>query len=71
MAARIRAISYLRYTTAAGSARPHPALQPAPGLAGDVLQERRVYRAFETDMQFADIALGEGEQPYSGESEPV
>ena len=46
---------------AAGLARLDPAAQAAPGLVGEVLQEERVHRALEADMQLADLALGEGD----------
>src|SRR5690606_6354698 len=42
-----------------------PALA-APGLVGQILQEQRVHRALQPDMQFADLALGEREHLHVG-----
>lgn len=44
------------------------ALDPAPGLGGEVLEEQRVHRPLESDMQRADLTLGEGDQPHAGKS---
>ena len=44
----------------------HPAAQAPAGLVGQVLQEQRVHRALQPDMQLADLALGEGEHLYIG-----
>ena len=46
---------------AARLARLDPAALPAPGLVGQILQEQRVHRAFQADMQMRDFTLGEGE----------
>lgn len=39
----------------------HPTPQAAPRLVGKIFQEQRVHRAFQADMQFADLALGQGD----------
>jgi hypothetical protein len=57
--------------SAAGPARAHPALKPAPRLVGEVLQEDRVHRALQANVKFADLALGQGEQPHTGKAQPL
>jgi hypothetical protein len=47
---------------AAGPAVAHPAFQPSTDLLGQILQVKRVHRALKPDMQFADLALGDGEE---------
>ncbi|REF68255.1 hypothetical protein BDD41_3287 [Paracoccus versutus] len=51
---------------AAGLAGLDPAALAAPGLVGQILQEQRVHRALQPDMQFADLALGEREHLHVG-----
>src|SRR3546814_2439281 len=38
---------------------------------GEVLQEQRVHRTLEADMELADLALGEGDDRHAGEIEPL
>lgn len=37
------------------------------GLGGEVFQEQGVHRALEAGMQFADLALGQGDDWHAGE----
>ena len=53
---------------AAGAALLDPAAQAAMRLQRQVLQEERVHRALEPDMQLADLALGHRHQPHAGEA---
>ncbi|MCW3477792.1 hypothetical protein OL599_24895 [Rhodovastum sp. RN2-1] len=46
---------------AAAGAGAHTALDAAMGLLGEVLEEHRRHRALEADMQFRDIAVGDGD----------
>jgi hypothetical protein len=39
------------------------------GLGGEVLQEQRVHRALQADMQFGDFALGQGDDPHAGKAQ--
>jgi hypothetical protein len=48
-------------------AGPHPALDAAPGLGGEVLEVEGVHRALQADMQRGHLALGQGHQPHLGE----
>jgi hypothetical protein len=49
----------------------HPAFETAPGLVGQILEEERVHRALQADVQFADLALGQGEQANTGKAQPL
>ena len=48
---------------------PDPALQPAMGLGGQILQEEGVHRALQPDMELADLALGQGHDPHAAEAQ--
>lgn len=39
------------------------------GLGGEILEEQRVHRALEADMQLADLALGQRDDRHPGEFE--
>jgi len=54
---------------AAGLALLDPAADAAMRLGGEVLQEQRVHRAFEAHMQFADLALAQGDDLHAGEAQ--
>src|SRR6266851_5586675 len=59
-------------TETQSTARPsvaHPALKTAANLLRKVLQEERVHCALQADMEFADLALGEGEQAHASEAQ--
>ncbi len=49
----------------------HPTPQTAPHLVRQILEEQRVHRALQPDMQFADLALGEGNDLDAGEAQPL
>ena len=53
---------------AARAALLDPAPQPAMGLGRQILEEQRVHRALEADMQLADLALGQRDQPHARHS---
>ena len=44
-------------------------LEAAPGLLGQVLEEEGIHGAFEPDMQLADLALGNRDEPNAAEAE--
>ena len=71
-AVAIRGTRHDRVAVAAAAARAallDPAAQAAVGLLRQVLEEERVHRALEPDMQLADLALGHGHQPHAGEGQ--
>jgi hypothetical protein len=43
--------------------------QPAMSLGGEVLEEEGVHRALEPDMELADLALSQGQDPDTVEAE--
>lgn len=45
-----------------GTARLNPAAQAATGLGREILEEDGIHRALEADMEFADLAFGEGDE---------
>ena len=45
----------------------HPPAQAAMGLGGEVLEEQRIHRALEADMQFGDFSLGQRDDFDTGE----
>jgi hypothetical protein len=49
----------------------YPPFESASGLVGEVLQEDRVHRTFEADMQLADFAFGQCDQPHTGEAQSL
>ena len=54
---------------AAGAPGPHPAFQAGSRLHRQILQEQRVRRALEADVQLADLPLGEGYEPHAGKAQ--
>ncbi len=48
-----------------GSPGPDAAFQPTASLCRKILQIERIHRAFETDMEQADLALTEGHEPHA------
>ena len=48
-----------------------PAAEAAMRLGGEVLQEQRVHRALEADMQLGNLAFRQGHQLDAGEFEPL
>jgi hypothetical protein len=52
---------------AAGLALFDPAADAAMRLGGEVLEEQRIHRAFEADMQFGDLALAQGDDLHAGD----
>jgi hypothetical protein len=57
--------------TASGLSEFHPAAQSASCLVGKVLQEQRVHRALQADVQVRDVALGECHDVHAGEGETL
>jgi len=53
----------------AGAACAHSALDPPPGLEGEVLEEERVHGALQAHMQLGDLAFGEGGELHAREEE--
>jgi hypothetical protein len=43
-----------------------PNTQPAMGFLGKILQEQRVHRPLEADMEFGDFSFGERDDGYAG-----
>ena len=58
-------------------ARPPPPCRPRSGRAGraascrQILEEQRVHRTLEADVQLADLALGQGDDPHAGKAQPL
>src|SRR5690606_315073 len=56
---------------AAGLPDLDPAAQAAMGLGGKVLEEQRVHRALESDMEIGDLAFGQRHDRHTGELEAL
>jgi hypothetical protein len=50
---------------AGAAAGPHPPLQTTPGRVGEVPEEHRAHGALQADMQPADLALSQGDDPHA------
>ena len=53
---------------AAAAPGPHPPLQPAPRLVGQVLEVQRAHGSLEAHVQLGDVALRERHDPHPGEN---
>ena len=49
----------------------HASTKASACLVGEVLQEQRVHRAFEADVEVCDVALGQGDDVHAGEGEAL
>ena len=56
--------------TATGQALQDATLETAPRLLGEILQEQRVHRSLQADVELADLAFGEGDDRHSGKAHP-
>lgn len=56
---------------APGPLSAYPTLKPAPRLVGEVFQKEGIHRALQADVKFGNLALGQGEQPHTGKTQPL
>ena len=49
----------------------HASTKASARLIGEVLQEQRVHRALQTDVEVCDVALGERDDVHAGEGEAL
>src|SRR4051794_17025853 len=56
--------------TAARLSRLHTSSQTAPGLVGEVLQEQRIHRPLQANMQMIDLSFRQGDNANANERQP-
>jgi hypothetical protein len=57
--------------TASGLPELHTAAQSSPRFVGEILQEERVHRALQPNVQVCDVSLGERDDVHAGECETL